>query len=88
LSTAASTITAPAQAPTSLPARLPHDKVGQLEDRIKDDPKGDATAWASLIDHYREKGQHDFARNVYERFLKVFPYAVCISFLSFSPPSV
>jgi cleavage stimulation factor subunit 3 len=88
LSTAASTITAPAQAPTSLPARLPHDKVGQLEDRIKDDPKGDATAWTSLIDHYREKGQHDFARNVYERFFKVFPYAVCISFLLLSFPSV
>jgi hypothetical protein len=75
----------PAQAPTSLPARLPHDKVGQLEDRIKDDPKGDANAWISLIEHYLEKGQHEFARNVYQRFFKVFPYAVRSSFLVSSP---
>jgi cleavage stimulation factor subunit 3 len=78
----------PAQAPTSLPARLPHDKVGQLEDRIKDDPKGDTAAWISLIEHYREKGQHDFARNVYERFFKVFPYAVRSFFLTSSIPSI
>jgi cleavage stimulation factor subunit 3 len=78
----------PAQAPTSLPARLPHDKVGQLEDRIKDDPKGDANAWISLIEHYLEKGQHDFARNVYQRFFKVFPYAVRSSFLVSSIPSI
>lgn len=70
---------------TSLPTRLPHDKVGQLEDRIKDDPKGDANAWASLIDHYREKGQYDFARSVFERFFQAFPYAVrYLSFFLFS----
>lgn len=60
------------------PARLPHDKVGQLEDRIKDDPKGDTDAWTSLIDHYFEKGQYDYVRDVYGRFSKVFPAAVCI----------
>ena len=56
--------------------RLPHDKVGHLEDRIKDDPKGDINAWEKLISHYYDKGQYDFARNVYNRFFKVFPTAV------------
>ncbi|KAK4612177.1 mRNA 3'-end-processing protein rna14 [Fulvia fulva] len=60
------------------PARLPHDKVGQLEDRIKDDPKGDTDAWSALIDHYFDKGQYDYAREVYERMLKVFPTAVVL----------
>ncbi|EME40295.1 hypothetical protein DOTSEDRAFT_138054 [Dothistroma septosporum NZE10] len=59
-------------------ARLPHDKVGQLEDRIKDDPKGDTDAWSTLIDHYFDKGQYDYAREVYERMLKVFPTAVVL----------
>lgn len=58
--------------------RLPHDKVGQLEDRIKDDPKADTDAWMTLIAHYKEKDQPDNARKVYERFLAVFPSAVCI----------
>ena len=57
--------------------RLPHDKVGQLEDRITDDPKADTDAWMTLIAHYKEKDQPDNARKVYERFLAVFPSAVC-----------
>ena len=60
--------------PTS--ARLPHDKVGRLEDRIKDDPKADTQAWLELIAHYREKDQIDNVRMVYERMLQVFPTAV------------
>lgn len=60
----------------SLAQRLPHDKVGQLEDRIKDDPKADTDAWMTLITHYKEKDQLDNARKVYERFLAVFPSAV------------
>ena len=68
-------VSAPAvQAPQ---ARLPHDKVGQLEDRIKDDPKGDTDAWFTLIDHYISKEQFDNARNVYSRFSEVFPTSVC-----------
>jgi cleavage stimulation factor subunit 3 len=59
--------------------RLPHDKVGQLEDRITDDPKADTDAWMTLIAHYKEKDQPDNARKVYERFLAVFPSAVCTS---------
>lgn len=58
------------------PARLPHDKVGQLEDRVKDDPKGDTDAWVSLIKHYYDKGQYQGARDVYKRFFEVFPTAV------------
>jgi len=56
--------------------RLPHDKVGQLEDRIQDDPKADTDAWMTLISHYKEKDQPDNARKVYDRFLAVFPSAV------------
>lgn len=63
--------------PTPTTQRLPHDKVGQLEDRIKEDAKADTDAWRSLIQHYRDKGQFDGARKVYSRFLDVFPTAVC-----------
>ncbi|PPJ57791.1 hypothetical protein CBER1_00139 [Cercospora berteroae] len=58
------------------PARLPHDKVGQLEDRIKDDPKGDIGAWYELINHYAAKEQYDNVRTVYRRFSEVFRTAV------------
>ena len=79
----------PAQPTESVPQtpttqRLPHDKVGQLEDRIKEDPKADTDAWRSLVQHYREKGQLDNARKVYERFLEVFPTSVRISLLLLS----
>lgn len=59
-------------------ARLPHDRIGILEDRIKEDPRGDIDAWLSLIDEHRKRGKIDEARNVYERFFGVFPWAVCI----------
>lgn len=62
------------------PARLPHDKVGQLEDRIKDDPKGDIDAWMGLVEHYADKGQYDQVRSVYTRFSSVFPKTVCYAF--------
>jgi len=66
--------------PTAASQRLPHDKVGQLEDRIKEDPKGDVEAWRSLIAHYREKGQLETARKVYTRFFEVFPTSVSHAF--------
>ncbi len=71
----------PAQQNGSVPAtpttqRLRHDKVGQLEDRIKEDPKADTEAWRELIKHYREKGQLDNARSVFTRFFEIFPSAV------------
>lgn len=59
-------------------ARLPHDRVGILEDRIKEDPRGDLDAWLNLVGEYRKRGKLDEARNVYERFLAVFPSSVRI----------
>jgi len=56
--------------------RLPQDRVGILEDRIADDPRGDIDAWLSLISEHRNRNKLDDARAVYERFFKVFPSAV------------
>lgn len=56
--------------------RLPQDRIGQLEDRVKDDPKGDVNAWLELIAHHRSKNRLDDARAVYARFFEVFPTAV------------
>jgi len=56
--------------------RLPHDKIGILEDRIKEDPRGDLEAWLTLIDEHKKRAKIDDARSVYERFLAVFPSAV------------
>ena len=57
-------------------ARLPHDKIGLLEDRIKEDEKGDMDAWLSLMSEYQKRGKVEEARKVYERFFIVFPCAV------------
>ncbi|KAF2685690.1 Suf-domain-containing protein [Lentithecium fluviatile CBS 122367] len=60
----------------SLPkARLPQDRVGLLEDRIADDPRGDIEAWLGLIEEHRRRHKHEEARAVFERFLQVFPSA-------------
>ncbi|TIA24725.1 Suf-domain-containing protein [Aureobasidium pullulans] len=56
--------------------RLPQDRVGQLEDRIADDPKGDVDAWLDLIALHRSKNKLNDARNVYDRFFEVFPTAL------------
>ncbi|KAF4636155.1 hypothetical protein G7Y89_g1934 [Cudoniella acicularis] len=56
-------------------ARLPNDRTGILEDRIRDDPRGDLEAWLSLISEHRSRNKLDDARAVYERFLKTFPQA-------------
>lgn len=78
--------------PTAMPAaaianatrlRLPADIVGILEDRIKEDPRGDMDAWLALIDEQKKRHKIEDARAVYERFLKVFPQAVSPS-LSFN----
>jgi cleavage stimulation factor subunit 3 len=67
----------PPEAGTNVPkARLPHDRVGILEDRIKEDPRGDLDAWLSLISEHRKRNKLDDARAVYERLFKVFPSAV------------
>ena len=67
----------PAPTSASAPkARLPQDRVGILEDRIAEDPRGDIEAWLSLIEEHRRRHKHDDARAVFERFLNVFPSAV------------
>ena len=74
---APATIQENAAAAAALPkARLPHDTIGILEDRIKEDPRGDMDAWLSLIGEFRKRSKLDEARAVYERFFAVFPAAV------------
>lgn len=75
----------PSAAPTPTPespsapkGRLPHDRVGILEDRIQEDPRGDIPAWLDLINEHKARSRIDNTREVYERFLKVFPSAVRI----------
>jgi cleavage stimulation factor subunit 3 len=63
-------------------ARLPLDRVGILEDRIKEDPRGDIDAWLSLISEHRKRNKIEDARAVYDRFFKVFPSAVSSLFIS------
>lgn len=60
--------------------RLPHDRVGILEDRIKEDPRGDLEAWQNLVGEHRKRGKIEDARKVYERFIAVFPSAVSTDF--------
>jgi cleavage stimulation factor subunit 3 len=57
-------------------ARLPQDRIGILEDRIAEDPRGDIEAWLSLIEEHRRRHKNDDARAVFDRFLKTFPTAV------------
>lgn len=59
--------------------RLAHDKVGQLEDRISDEPRADPEAWLNLIQYYKGKDQLDNVRKTYDRFVEVFPTSVSIS---------
>jgi cleavage stimulation factor subunit 3 len=58
-------------------ARLPQDRVGLLEDRIAEDPRGDIDAWLELIAEHRSRNRIDQAREVYQRFFSIFPTAVC-----------
>lgn len=75
--------------PTSVPdspaskGRLAHDRVGMLEDRIREDPRGDIPAWLELIAEHRGRSRLDSARETYERFLKLFPMAVSLPLLPF-----
>ena len=59
-------------------ARLPHDTIGILEDRIKEDEKGDLDAWLSLINEYKRRNKLEDVRKVYDRFFAIFPQAVGI----------
>ncbi|KAK1585164.1 mRNA 3'-end-processing protein RNA14 [Colletotrichum navitas] len=61
-----------------LPSRDPNDTFGILEDRVKEDPRGDMEAWLALIAEHRRYDQLDELRAVYERFVQVFPQAADI----------
>ena len=63
-------------------SRLAHDVVGILEDRIKEDPRGDTAAYLELIDEFKSRNKQDDVRRVYEQYLKVFPLAVRASLLA------
>ncbi|KAF9873508.1 cfia complex component [Colletotrichum karsti] len=67
-------------APAVQPAlnRDPNDIFGVLEDRVKEDPRGDLDAWLALMAEHRRRDQLDELRNVYDRFLEVFPQAADI----------
>ncbi|KAL7619907.1 mRNA 3'-end-processing protein rna14 [Parahypoxylon ruwenzoriense] len=69
----ASNTATPTAAATATRSRLPTDIVGILEDRIKEDPRGDLEAWLTLIDEHKRRHKIEDARSAYERFLKVFP---------------
>ncbi|KAI1385412.1 uncharacterized protein F4822DRAFT_412975 [Hypoxylon trugodes] len=67
---------APAAAATATTrSRLPADIIGILEDRVKEDPRGDMEAWLALIDEQKRRSKLQDARAAYERFLEVFPQA-------------
>ncbi|ORY12742.1 hypothetical protein BCR34DRAFT_512149 [Clohesyomyces aquaticus] len=63
-------------APAALPKpRLPQDRVGILEDRTNEDPRGDIDAWLELIAEHRKRHKFDEARATYDKFFNVFPHA-------------
>lgn len=62
--------------PSTSRGRLAHDRVGILQDRVDEDPRGDIPAWLELIAEHRGRNRLDSVREVYERFLKLFPMAV------------
>lgn len=57
-------------------SRHTFDIVAHLEERVKEDPRGDIDAWKALMDEYRRRARIDDARSVYGRFLTIFPQAV------------
>lgn len=57
-------------------SRLPTDVLGMLEDRIKEDPKGDIDAWFALIEEQKRRHKVEDTRNTYRRFLEMCPQAV------------
>lgn len=54
----------------------PQDFVTTLEERIKQDPRAAMDAWLELIAELRRRNDVDALRDVYERFLAIFPQSV------------
>jgi cleavage stimulation factor subunit 3 len=57
-------------------SQAPPDRLASLEARVSDDPRGALDEWLSLIAEYRARNNLAEIRQVYERFLVVFPQAV------------
>lgn len=53
--------------------RLPNDLVGQLRDKIQENPN-DISSWYALVEEYGSKGKHEELRETYEQMLRPFPY--------------
>jgi len=64
-----------APAPVSAGA-VPHDTIGLLEARVREDPRGALDAWLALVAEHRRRNKIDDARAVYNRLLEVFPQSV------------
>ncbi|KAJ4292978.1 mRNA 3'-end-processing protein rna14 [Collariella sp. IMI 366227] len=64
----------PAAAPGAA-SQGPVDRITQLEGRVRDDPRGAMDAWLTLIAETRAKNDPDQSRQIYDRFLAVFPQA-------------
>jgi len=63
---------------TPVPPPVPTvDRIAQLEDRVREDPRGAMDAWLGLILEHRARNDIEKARATYERFFAVFPQAVC-----------
>lgn len=67
----------PATNTSASKSRLPTDIMGILEDRVKDDPRGEIDSWLGLIEEYRRRNMIHDTRAVYDRFFSVFPQSVC-----------
>lgn len=58
------------------PAIAALDPVVLLEARVKEDPRGDMDAWLGLMADHRRRSKLTEVRNVYSKFVEVFPQAV------------
>ncbi|KAL1884169.1 hypothetical protein VTK73DRAFT_6838 [Phialemonium thermophilum] len=68
---------------TDLKPKPAHDTIATWEAQVREDPRGALDAWMGLINEYRARNRMEDARNIYERFLSVFPQAadIWISYL-------
>lgn len=59
-------------------ADAPYDVITTLEQRIKQEPRAAMDAWLDLIEELRRRNDTDALRDVYERFLVIFPQSVSL----------
>lgn len=65
--------------PTDLPGSMrqaAHDRIAAYEARVREDPRGAMDAWLALIREHRSMNDVEASRQVYDRFLLIFPQAV------------